>query len=119
MKFALMERDSVHEIFEAMPVLAPGFEVIMVSDDVQVGYIRTSEGDLVPRPEPSLPEIPVSDDARMRLAMTEQVVLFFFETDEPLPADWKAYRAALRAIRDSGVLPETGWPEEPTLPAGL
>ena len=119
MKFALIERETVHQIFDTTPVLAPGLEVLMVSDDVLVGYVRTPDGDLVPPAPPAMLDIPVSEDASMRLGRTEHIVLFFFELDEPVPTDWKAYRAALRSIRDTGELPEDGWPVEPPLPAGL
>lgn len=119
MKFALIEREAVHQIFETAPVLAPGLEILIVSDDVQLGYVRTSGGDLVPPPEPAMNDFPVSEDAIMRLARTERVVLYFFEQDEPVPTDWKAYRAALRLIRDTNELPDGEWPIEPALPAGL
>ena len=51
---------------------------------------------------------------KRKLDATEWVVSKAYELEEKIPADWKAYRQALRDITDQKDPFNISWPKEPT-----
>jgi hypothetical protein len=66
----------------------------------------------VPAPDPTPRH---ADEARAALARSDVTVLRCVEAGLPVPADWRAYRQALRAIVSTGLGPV---PPAPAYPAG-
>lgn len=63
-------------------------------------------------PPPKLRENVVTE-AQGRLAPVNDAIITHLLAGEAVPAILKTYRDALIAIRDSGALPESGWPVQP------
>lgn len=116
MPFALIENQSVRQIFAERPVLADTIDIREVSEDVQPNWVLDAEGNLS-APAPVLMDVPVPELATVKLSVVQTVLMDCFENSVPFPLEWKNYKAALKAILAAGELPPEGWPDEPERPS--
>lgn len=84
------------------------------SDTAQIG--DTYDGNNFTRPDVE-PE-PVTEAVAITrrdtlLKDSDWIVIKSMELGEPVPAEWLAYRAALRALDQSPSWPNVTWPEQP------
>lgn len=115
MPFAHIVHGKVHEIFDEYPVMAPGQDIREVSPVVAVGW-ELSEGNLV---EPTPLQADPSKVAAVLIANAQEVVLYFYTQGEPVAEEWATYLSDLRAIKNSGLVPDGVWPTKPALPEGF
>jgi hypothetical protein len=101
------------------PSLAASFIDVTDRDPTpQIGWLHYQDGSFGPA-VPLTPELP-ADEVRSRaiylLFSCDPVIEHFYEHFLPVPAEWTAYRAALRLIAISGIVPADGGPERPACP---
>lgn len=102
-----VEARAAHNAF----VNAHSFEF---SDVAQIGDTYDGENFTRPDVEPEpITEAAATARRDTLLKDSDWVVIKAMELGEPVPSDWAAYRAELRALDQSPSWPNVAWPEKP------
>ncbi len=94
-------------------------DIVGVTPLPQVGWSAAQNNDVWAFSAPAPPPAPdTRPAARLALDKSDITILRCFEHGVTVPAEWTAYRAALRVIAGGGETTNTPLPATPAYPAG-